>query len=76
MSEPRKGRVLSRSMAATAPPIHVVREKVILDVDLARLYGVSTKRLNEQVRRNRRRFPADFVFQLTIQEERPLWSPI
>jgi ORF6N domain len=40
-------------------------QKVILDNDLAALYEVSTKRLNEQVRRNRERFPADFMFQLT-----------
>jgi len=44
-------------------------EKVILDSDLAELYGVTTKRLNEQVRRNRRRFPPDFVFQLTAKEK-------
>lgn len=43
-------------------------EKVILDADLADLYGVTTKRLNEQVRRNRLRFPPDFVFQLTKEE--------
>lgn len=43
-------------------------EKVILDADLAALYGVSTKRLNEQVRRNRERFPDDFMFQLTAAE--------
>ena len=43
-------------------------EKVILDSDLAKLYGVSTKRLNEQVRRNTDRFPADFVFRLTQEE--------
>jgi leucyl aminopeptidase len=43
-------------------------EKVILDADLAKLYGVSTKRLNEQVKRNRERFPVDFMFQLTIAE--------
>lgn len=42
--------------------------KVILDADLARLYGVSTKRLNEQVRRNAEKFPPDFVFQLTPEE--------
>ena len=40
----------------------------MLDADLAALYGVTTKRLNEQVRRNLARFPADFVFQLTDQE--------
>lgn len=38
--------------------------RVILDADLAALYGVSTKRLNEQFRRNRKRFPDDFAFQL------------
>lgn len=42
--------------------------KVMLDSDLAALYGTSTKRLNEQVRRNHERFPADFMFQLTNQE--------
>ena len=44
-------------------------ERVILDADLAILYGVSTKRLNEQVKRNRDRFPADFMFQLTEHEK-------
>jgi hypothetical protein len=44
-------------------------EKVILDSDLAEFYGVETKRLNEQVRRNRTRFPDDFVFQLTAAEK-------
>ena len=43
-------------------------ERVILDSDLAELYGVSTKRLNEQVRRNLAKFPADFAFQLTAEE--------
>lgn len=42
--------------------------KVLLDAHLAVLYGVSTKRLNEQVRRNHSRFPADFMFQLTQDE--------
>jgi hypothetical protein len=41
---------------------------VIFDSDLAALYGVPTKRLNEQVRRNRQRFPGDFMFQLTAAE--------
>jgi len=44
-------------------------QKVILDMDLARLYGVTTKRLNEQVKRNRKRFPADFMFRLTEEEK-------
>ena len=49
--------------------IHSVRgEKVILDVDLARIYGVSTKRLNEQVKRNTRRFSTDFSFRLSKVE--------
>ena len=42
--------------------------RVILDVDLAELYGVKVKRLNEQVKRNARRFPGDFVMQLTAEE--------
>jgi hypothetical protein len=44
-------------------------EKVILDVDLAELYGVATKRLNEQVKRNAGRFPPDFAFLLTDLEK-------
>lgn len=43
-------------------------QKVLLDYDLAELYGVPTKRLNEQVRRNSERFPKHFMFQLTDQE--------
>jgi ORF6N domain-containing protein len=43
-------------------------QRVMLDSDLADLYGVSTKRLNEQVRRNIQRFPADFMFQLSPDE--------
>ena len=42
--------------------------RVMLDADLARLYGVSTKRLNEQVKRNGSRFPKDFMFRLTAKE--------
>jgi len=49
--------------------IHVIRGKqVMLDRDLARLYGVETKRLNQQVQRNLERFPTDFMFQLTKEE--------
>ena len=43
-------------------------QRVVLDSDLADLYGVSTKRLNEQVKRNKKRFPADFMFQITKSE--------
>jgi len=57
--------------------IMVVRgEKVILDSDLARLYGVETRRLNEQVRRNIEKFPDDFMFQLTKEEFENLKSQI
>ncbi len=62
-------------MATTFPTERIERSillirghKVLLDVDLAALYGVPTKRLNEQVRRNRARFPEDFMFQLTAEE--------
>ena len=44
-------------------------EKVIIDADLASFYGVSTKRLNEQVKRNKNRFPEDFIFQLNQEEK-------
>jgi hypothetical protein len=57
------------------PRILVIHgQKVMLDSDLAELYGVSTKRLNEQVRRNHRRFPGDFHFQLTAAETNSLRS--
>jgi len=46
--------------------------KVMLDYDLARIYGVTTKRLNEQVKRNRARFPGDFMFQLNSTEKNEL----
>lgn len=49
--------------------IHVIRgQQVMIDSDLARLYGVETKRLKEQVRRNINRFPEDFMFELTKEE--------
>jgi len=49
-------------------------QKVLLDSDLAELYGVPTRRLNEQVRRNKQRFPDDFMFQLTKEEVEALRS--
>jgi phage regulator Rha-like protein len=62
-------------------PEHIARDilvlrgqRVIVDSDLAALYGVTTKRFNEQVRRNRERFPEDFMFQLTAQEAAALRS--
>lgn len=55
--------------------VRIVRgQRVMLDFDLARLYGVTTKRLNEQVARNSERFPDDFAYQLTQQEVTNLMS--
>jgi len=51
-------------------------QRVILDSELAELYGVTAKQLNQQVKRNRDRFPTDFVFQLTAKEDRILRSQI
>src|SRR3990170_5775844 len=49
--------------------IHIIRgHRVMLDADLAKLYGVSTKRLNEAIRRNAARFPEDFMFQMKEEE--------
>lgn len=57
------------------PVIYTIRDqKVILDSDLARIYDVTTRRLNEQLKRNRHRFPSDFVFQLTSKEYSNLMS--
>lgn len=42
-------------------------ERVMLDSDLASIYGVTTSRLNEQVKRNLKRFPEDFMFELTLE---------
>lgn len=65
------------SAAEIEERIHVIRGvRVMLDSDLAELYGVTTGRLNEGVTRNRDRFPADFAFQLTQQEFRDLISQI
>ena len=51
--------------------IYFIRgQKVMIDSDLAVLYGVSTARLNEQVKRNSQRFPGDFMFQLTKKENK------
>ena len=63
-------------------PIEVIQQKiflirghkVMLDTDLANLYGVTVKRLNEQVKRNITRFPQDFMFQLSEEENQSLRS--
>ena len=59
----------SAQLDSLEPIIHTIRgERVILDSDLAHLYGVETKMLNRAVRRNREKFPSDFMFQLTAAE--------
>jgi len=63
------------SVESIASRIYFIRGfKVMLDKDLAELYGVSTKRLKEQVRRNISRFPEDFMFELSESEEALLRS--
>ena len=73
--EPRRTRALVGVEEAIGRRIQILRgERVLLDADLAELYGVKTKRLNEAVRRNRARFPSDFMFQLNAEEARNLRS--
>jgi hypothetical protein len=68
---------MSNQIAVITPAIRTIRgQKVILDADLARIYGVTTKRLNEQVKRNAKRFPSDFLFQLNAEEADSLRSQI
>ena len=64
-----------RGSPAFAVESHILilrHQRVILDVDLAKLYGVTVKRLNQQVTRNQERFPADFTFQLNSKEHEAL----
>jgi len=67
---------MSKILPATITPeeiiVHVRGHAVILDSDLAELYGVETKRLNEQVKRNMERFPEDFMFRLSVEEAKRL----
>jgi len=64
-------------MSSIERRIYMIRsQKVLLDCDLARLYRVSTRVFNQAVRRNLRRFPADFMFQLTPEETEILRSQI
>lgn len=66
---PKKTQSLPTPVANVARAILVLRrQRVILDAELASLYGVTTKRLNEQVRRNAARFPEDFMFRLSEEE--------
>lgn len=58
------------ALESVAQRILILRgQKLMVDADLAELYGVDTKRLNEQVKRNIERFPSDFMFQLTVDEK-------
>lgn len=67
----------NRVIEAVENAIHLIRgQRVMLDSDLARIYSVPTKRLNEQLRRNLERFPLDFAFQLTREEFTNLKSQI
>ena len=67
----------NRKIASIKRAIYSLRgQRVMLDSDLAAIYGVTTRRLNEQLRRNRSRFPDDFAFQLTAEESRNLKSQI
>jgi hypothetical protein len=64
MSEPSS----TSSSATSVQILHIREQRVLLDWQLAELYGVPTKRLKEQVRRNLGRFPADFLFELSNQD--------
>ncbi len=66
---PKSPALPSVPLASLEPIIHTIRgERVILDADLARLYGVATRVLNQAVKRNRAKFPPDFLLQLTREE--------
>lgn len=66
-----------KAPTSVLPKIYAVRrQKVVLDAELAKLYGMPTKRLNEAVRRNAARFPEDFCFFLTEDEDEHLKSQI
>ena len=69
MAKKKKTKKSAIKPAEIEKAIHVIRgQRVMLDSDLAKLYGVTTGRLNEQLSRNKERFPEDFAFQLTQQE--------
>lgn len=78
---PHKKNLTTTSLAVSVQfverRIYLIRgHKVMIDEHLAELYQVATKRLNEQVRRNKKRFPSDFMFQLTKKEAEILRSQI
>ncbi len=67
MAKKQKG-VLIPDEIVMSKILFIRGKKVMIDRDLAELYGIATFRLNEQVKRNRKRFPEDFMFQLTSEE--------
>lgn len=71
MSEPKEVALVSRIEARI---LWLRGDRALLDSDLSALYGVTTKQLNQQVRRNRERFPPDFLFELTWEELEALRS--
>jgi len=73
----RKSALVPSTVPRIENRIFLVRgQKVLLDDDLAALYAVKVRALNQAVKRNKRRFPADFVFRLTAKENRNLKSQI
>jgi hypothetical protein len=71
---PKRGEKLA--FAVESRIFFLRHHRVILDADIAKLYGVPVKRLNEQVKRNQERFPSDFMFQLSDKEHEALRSQI
>ena len=76
---PHKKNLTSKSLSVSVQlierRIYLIRgQKVMIDFDLAELYGVSTRQLNQQVTRNKKRFPEDFMFRLTKEEAENLRS--
>jgi hypothetical protein len=73
-----KAKIGNRDLDESLEPIilSVRNQRVILDADLARLYGVNTKRFNEAFKRNRRRFPPDFAFRVSAKQYSNLRSQI
>ncbi|NBV98043.1 MAG: ORF6N domain-containing protein [Proteobacteria bacterium] len=74
---PNKSKILDQSkldivLSIEDLIIELRGQNVLIDSDIASLYGVTTKRLNEQVKRNQNRFPSDFMFRLTKEEKNKL----
>ncbi|HTW92421.1 MAG TPA: ORF6N domain-containing protein [bacterium] len=69
MTAPKDSGYLIPAERIDSAILEIRGERVMLDVDLAEVYGVTTRRLKEQVRRNRERFPEGFMFELTLDEK-------